>query len=283
MAKKKKTGRPRKVKSLIEFLKSKGGVKDPFGDLASREPDLQRERGSKKLIQKKTGQELDIAREAAAEAGYLPVDSSVSDLLDKIDDELKGRRVYSVADIDDFFIDDRGEQAPPEADDFPEDEDISFDVEEFERGGSKGSKGRKSELLEIKPTWMVDNKIHKDARKAVQAARAHFLNTGESIPGVKIIIAWRNPDNRNPLHANWKTSDDPDQSLHEAWTTLHKAKGAFRQMAEQALQEPIEPASVRKVIRSSAMVKYHSEIRAIREKHPRWNYARARKAYKRKR
>jgi hypothetical protein len=30
---------------------------------------------------------------------------------------------------------------------------------------------------------------------------------------VELGIRWRNPDNRNPRHADWKTTDDPGQSL----------------------------------------------------------------------
>lgn len=106
--------RGRRPRSLVEYLREAGGVKDPYGDLRSREPDRERPRGSRKLIQQKTGRPLDEAREAAAERGYLPQHSSIPDFLDLIDLELRGRKVYSIADAHGFVDDDRGERLPPE-------------------------------------------------------------------------------------------------------------------------------------------------------------------------
>jgi hypothetical protein len=62
---------------------------------------------------------------------------------------------------------------------------------------------------------------------AVEAARAHFMATGHSIPGVKIVGRWRNPDNRNPRHADWKTTEDSGQSLSGFWQTLGRGRGAL--------------------------------------------------------
>jgi len=82
-------------KSLLDFLKEKGGVKDEGGDLASREPDKSLKPFEKRLIQPKTGLPLDRARELAAEAGYLDKQTSISDFLDVIEKELRGEPVFA--------------------------------------------------------------------------------------------------------------------------------------------------------------------------------------------
>ena len=43
---------------------------------------------------RKNGMPLDYAREAAVEAGYLHPDSDINDLLNAINEELHGRKVY---------------------------------------------------------------------------------------------------------------------------------------------------------------------------------------------
>jgi len=76
--------------SIADFVVSRGGVTDVGGDLRSMDANRQRIG-----IINKHGEDLDSAREAAAEAGYLPMDSTVADLLELIDRDLRGDRVYS--------------------------------------------------------------------------------------------------------------------------------------------------------------------------------------------
>ena len=81
--------------SLVDWLRSRGGVKDEGGDLASREPDKDLRPFQPRLINPDKGVPLDTAREAAAEAGYLDQNTSIADFLDLIDKELSGRPVYA--------------------------------------------------------------------------------------------------------------------------------------------------------------------------------------------
>ena len=94
------------------------------------------------------------------------------------------------------------------------------------------SKGRQfREKLQYQLRFFVDRKAAKnreDVDRLIKKARAHFLKTGESIPGVQIEARWRNPDNRNPAHANWKDTTDANQSLYDFWDTLGKGRGALR-------------------------------------------------------
>ncbi len=76
--------------TLCTFLIRRGGLRDQCGDL--RAMDAHKRRVG--LVRKRGGLSLDYAREAAAEAGYLPADSYVSDLLDAIARELRGHAVY---------------------------------------------------------------------------------------------------------------------------------------------------------------------------------------------
>lgn len=81
--------------TITDFIVGRGGVTDVGGDLRSM--DAHRQRIG--LINRR-GEDLDRAREAAAEAGYLPADSTVADLLDLIDADLRGNPVYSPAQAD---------------------------------------------------------------------------------------------------------------------------------------------------------------------------------------
>lgn len=76
--------------SLLSFLVQRGGVRDEASELAGM--DAGRRRVG--LVRVNGGMKLDMAREAADEAGYLQPGSTTSDLLNAISDELHGRRVY---------------------------------------------------------------------------------------------------------------------------------------------------------------------------------------------
>ncbi len=85
--------------SLVDFLRTKGGVIDEGGELRALEVDAGRRRGERNLIQAK-GLPLDRAREMAAEEGYLPHDSSIAEFLDAVEREVRGQPVYSPARAD---------------------------------------------------------------------------------------------------------------------------------------------------------------------------------------
>jgi hypothetical protein len=69
-------------------------------------------------------------------------------------------------------------------------------------------------------------------RARVRAIRM-FLQTGKSIRGVKLVGRWRNPDNRNPRHSHWKTTEQRGESLYDFWYTLHGSRGALRSLASR--------------------------------------------------
>jgi diguanylate cyclase (GGDEF)-like protein len=79
--------------SLVEWLSDTGGVTDPVmtGELRRLgESDRVNRRGQSRLVRPDAVRTLDEAREAAAEAGYLPIDSTVNDLLDALTQEVDG-------------------------------------------------------------------------------------------------------------------------------------------------------------------------------------------------
>lgn len=80
--------------SLLQFLRVKG-IKDSGGELVSRDANLATKKPGQKNLVRKDGLPLDKAREAAAEAGYLPDESTIADFLDLIDGELRGTAAYS--------------------------------------------------------------------------------------------------------------------------------------------------------------------------------------------
>jgi hypothetical protein len=97
-------------------------------------------------------------------------------------------------------------------------------------------RGSYSERLQYQLTYRVDKSKFPtvaEAKDAQRRAVKHFLRTGKSIAGVTIIARWRNPDNKNPRHSNWKTTEDAGQSLSDFWSTLHKSRGALRGLTER--------------------------------------------------
>lgn len=96
-----------------------------------------------------------------------------------------------------------------------------------------------SERLQYQVAAYVNRNLYKSEAAAERArvkAMRQFLRTGKTdVRGVKIVGRWRNPDNRNPRHRNWKTTEDLGESLQEFYDTLHGARGAFRALAERYL------------------------------------------------
>ncbi|TIS17636.1 MAG: hypothetical protein E5X07_33885, partial [Mesorhizobium sp.] len=90
----------RSGQSLVQFIKARGGLLDDRGELAAIGAESLTRRGKSKTDKRVP---LDMAREAAEEAGYIGVagevqTTSVADLLDAIDQELRGNPVFSRAD-----------------------------------------------------------------------------------------------------------------------------------------------------------------------------------------
>lgn len=80
--------------SLVEFLRAKG-VKDDGGDLAAMDIDKGKKPGVKNML-RPDGMALDDARRLAVDLGYLP-EGTTTDLLNMVDQELRGTPVYPVS------------------------------------------------------------------------------------------------------------------------------------------------------------------------------------------
>jgi hypothetical protein len=91
-----------------------------------------------------------------------------------------------------------------------------------------------SERLQYQLAVFVDSSVFTTERQQAAAkARAirHFLRTGESIEGVRIVARWRNPD--RVQGEPWKTTEDAGQSLAEFWETMHRQRGALRRLGNR--------------------------------------------------
>lgn len=144
---------------------------------------------------------------------------------------------------------------------------------------NKKKKSKQSEKLDWQLKFYVVPAKHKDLQAAISRAREHFFETGKSIPGVKIVGRWRNPDNKNPLHADWKSTEDPGQSLKAFHKTLHGVRGAFRSgVGYDGTAIPHKPAQ--RTTRVHAMQKYHSELRRIQGARRGMTYKQARHLYR---
>lgn len=92
-------------KSLVEFLRENGGVRDFGGEVSKMEPDVPESRKGSRYLKKNplvsdTGMELDHAVLRAQEEGYLPEGSDINSLLDSVDTELRGAPIYSIHALD---------------------------------------------------------------------------------------------------------------------------------------------------------------------------------------
>jgi hypothetical protein len=95
--------RPRQPQSLVEFLSASGGLADA-AELRAMDLAAWRSRGYRKAI-RAGGRTLDMAREAAEEAGYIGragdfQTTTVDDLLEAIREELGGNKRYSAQEQD---------------------------------------------------------------------------------------------------------------------------------------------------------------------------------------
>ncbi|MEY9718786.1 LPD38 domain-containing protein [Sinorhizobium fredii] len=100
---------PRRPQPLMDFLAAEGGLRDDGGELAAMGVSRKFVPGRGALV-RAGGQELDKAREAAAQAGYFnhlygsadeaTAKSTVRDLLDLVDQENRGKPAYSMAEAD---------------------------------------------------------------------------------------------------------------------------------------------------------------------------------------
>ena len=91
--------KPRRPLDIVQFIASIGGISDPDGDLKAMDAHLKFVPGYGKLV-RAGGLHPDRVREAAAEIGYLPTvdQSTISDLLTLVAENLRGNRQFSAAD-----------------------------------------------------------------------------------------------------------------------------------------------------------------------------------------
>lgn len=88
---------PRKPQSLVDFLISQGGVQDQGGELSSMGADTVHHQAAGRLMNPR-GLQPDYAREAAAEAGFLPPNASLNDFYDALAEHVSGRPQYRLGD-----------------------------------------------------------------------------------------------------------------------------------------------------------------------------------------
>ena len=92
----------RKPRDVVDFVISKGGINSDDANIGDiKNFDLKgMNKGNSGLLMRKKGKDLDDLREAAEEAGYLPPDSTVNDLLNAIDNTVRGQPVFSTKNLD---------------------------------------------------------------------------------------------------------------------------------------------------------------------------------------
>jgi hypothetical protein len=98
------------------------------------------------------------------------------------------------------------------------------------RSGAKRGKKRKRKSEKL--VWKLGGRVAvrvlrgRSPEAVLRAAWDRYLSEGEETPGVHLIGSWRNPNNKNPKHSNWKTSDDEGQSLEGFFGTIAQRVGA---------------------------------------------------------
>lgn len=111
--------------------------------------------------------------------------------------------------------------------------------------GGRSKKGRKSESLVYGMRVRVNPRMFpgRDLASVASEAKARFLEDGEETDGVRIIGRWKNPNNRNPRHANWKYSSDADQSLEGFFETILQKVGAT---SSSITLKPVKPEQLKR-------------------------------------
>jgi hypothetical protein len=90
-------------KSLVEWLREQGGVKDQGGELAARDAvlwDRSERKGGERRLVSENGLDFDAARELAAQFGY-DVGATEADFIDALDREIGGSPVFAAGQGDD--------------------------------------------------------------------------------------------------------------------------------------------------------------------------------------
>jgi hypothetical protein len=85
----------RAPETLVDFLISRGGVRDQGGDLAAQGLDTVHHRAAGRLINRR-GLTLDYAREAAVQEGFLPPNADINDLRNALGEHASGRPTYRI-------------------------------------------------------------------------------------------------------------------------------------------------------------------------------------------
>jgi hypothetical protein len=88
---------PERPQGLVEFIRRLGGIRDDGSDVRHIMGGANQRPG---LINNRTGRNLDDVAEAAQQAGFFHERPTISELLDKIDDDLRGLPVVRLADED---------------------------------------------------------------------------------------------------------------------------------------------------------------------------------------
>jgi hypothetical protein len=207
------------IRTLVDFLRDRGGLKDESGDLRAAELDKR----FKGLINK-NGMSLDHTREAAAEAGYLGSDidhamseTTPNDLLDAIE----GHPVYSVHDQDRVFEHgaylDRKGMVQNNADDL---------THAFKKLGEAPSKASIQSAAEL----MADRGLSADEAWHIVGSRGAW----ERAPGYSERVAAKgNEPGASPLQANF------DDAARER---LNAAKSAYAEYAKTYKAQPVAGA-----------------------------------------
>lgn len=151
--------------------------------------------------------------------------------------------------------------------------------------GSHHGANETPERLERKLVFRVSRELLQDGGNATEIAREarrYFVETGQETEGVHVIGMWRNPDNKNPLHSNWKTSDDDGQSLEGFYRTIVQRTGMSAESPAQR-ERTIGVITTPTNTRSTAMKAYHKQLNEIRSKHKSWRDEKVKAEYRKQR
>ena len=141
-----KEKKPSKPKSLTSFIISRGGIRTEgnnqlsfLGDKTTRGDGGElkysgiENKTKRGIVNNKRGLELDYAREAAVEAGYISESSDISDFLNALREDFNGNEIYSAADQDMALSWGAYQQAIAEADRITNELNIDIELEKQKR------------------------------------------------------------------------------------------------------------------------------------------------------
>lgn len=213
-------GPNRQAETLRDFLISKGGVRDQGGEFAKAGILDVHHRAGGRLVNPR-GLTQDYAREAAAEAGFIPPNATIADLIDAVVNPKPVYRISEAADAERARLEGKQTKATEDAR-YDAADRVNVAAEEIEVGFSPKERQRATELV------MAGEDPHAALRIAAResddaAAQRNAQASAFGSPGIPVAEQPELPVGGRGLTPNWDAEADARwRAARQATLQLHQ-------------------------------------------------------------